>query len=124
MPSNPAGCEVLDELCLFCGATPDHVKPRGCKDDHDRDIARARERRRRNRSGQTGIQNAFEPKTELRDDASQRVVAQLGLGLEGVLDSGLPAAIPPTPFARAGDVPIMIILAAAWLYVIRRRAAK
>ncbi len=68
------------------------------------------------RAANTGISAVIDP--------LGRVVAQLGLGLEGVLDSGLPAAIPPTPYARAGDVPIMIILAAAWLYVIRRRAAK
>jgi apolipoprotein N-acyltransferase len=68
------------------------------------------------RAANTGISAVIDP--------LGRVVAELGLGLEGVLDSGLPAAIPPTPFARAGDVPIMIILAAAWLYVIRRRAAK
>jgi apolipoprotein N-acyltransferase len=68
------------------------------------------------RAANTGISAVIDP--------LGRVVAQLGLGLEGVLDSGLPAAIPPTPFARAGDVPIMIILAAAWFYVIRRRAAK
>jgi apolipoprotein N-acyltransferase len=53
-----------------------------------------------------------------------RVVARLGLGLEGVLDSTLPAAIPPTPYARAGDIPAAIILAVAWLFVIRRRATK
>jgi apolipoprotein N-acyltransferase len=68
------------------------------------------------RAANTGISAVIDP--------LGRVVARLGLGLEGVLDSGLPAAIPPTPYARAGDVPIMIILAAAWLYVIRRRGAK
>jgi apolipoprotein N-acyltransferase len=68
------------------------------------------------RAANTGISAVIDP--------LGRIVAQLGLGLEGVLDSGLPAAIPPTPYARAGDIPIMIILAAAWLYVIRRRAAK
>ena len=68
------------------------------------------------RAANTGISAVIDP--------LGRVVAQLGLGLEGVLDSGLPAAIPPTPYARAGDIPIVIILAAAWLYVIRRRAAK
>jgi apolipoprotein N-acyltransferase len=57
-------------------------------------------------------------------DPVGRIVARLGLGLEGVLDSGLPAAMPPTIYARAGDFPIMIILAAAWLFVIRRRTAK
>jgi apolipoprotein N-acyltransferase len=57
-------------------------------------------------------------------DPMGRVVARLGLGLEGVLDSTLPAAIPPTPYARAGDIPAAIILAVAWLFVIRRRATK
>src|SRR5580700_10227442 len=68
------------------------------------------------RAANTGISAVIDP--------LGRVVAQLGLGLEGVLDSDLPAAIPPTPYARAGDIPIVIILAAAWFYVIRRRAAK
>jgi apolipoprotein N-acyltransferase len=68
------------------------------------------------RAANTGISAVIDP--------LGRVVTRLGLGLEGVLDSGLPAAIPPTPYARAGDIPIMIILAAAWLFVIRRRNAK
>jgi len=68
------------------------------------------------RAANTGISAVIDP--------LGRVVARLGLGLEGVLDSGLPAAISPTPYARAGDIPIMIILAAAWLFVIRRRTAK
>lgn len=68
------------------------------------------------RAANTGISAVIDP--------VGRKVASLGLGLEGVLDSGLPAAIPPTAYARAGDIPIMIILAAAWLFVIRRRSAK
>ncbi len=68
------------------------------------------------RAANTGISAVIDP--------LGRIVAQLGLGLEGVLDSGLPAAIAPTLFARAGDGPILVILAAAWLYVIRRRTAK
>jgi apolipoprotein N-acyltransferase len=68
------------------------------------------------RAANTGISAVIDP--------LGRVVARLGLGLEGVLDSGLPAAIAPTPYARAGDIPIMIIIAAAWLFVIRRRTAK
>jgi apolipoprotein N-acyltransferase len=53
-----------------------------------------------------------------------RMVARLGLGLEGVLDSGLPSAIPPTIYARVGDIPAAIIVAAALIFVIRRRVAK
>ena len=68
------------------------------------------------RAANTGISAVIDP--------LGRIVAQLGLGLEGVLDSPLPAAIPPTPYARAGDLPVLIILAAAWLFVIRRRIAK
>jgi apolipoprotein N-acyltransferase len=68
------------------------------------------------RAANTGISAVIDP--------LGRLVARLGLGLEGVLDSGLPAAIPPTPYARTGDIPVMIILAAAWLFVIRRRTAK
>ena len=68
------------------------------------------------RAANTGISAVVDP--------LGRIVAQLGLGLEGVLDSDLPAAIPPTPYARAGDIPILIVLAIAWLLVIRRRIAK
>ena len=68
------------------------------------------------RAANTGISAVIDP--------LGRVVAQLGLGLEGVVDSPLPAAIPPTPYSRTGDIPIMIILAAAWLVVFRRRTAK
>ena len=68
------------------------------------------------RAANTGISAVIDP--------LGRLVARLGLGLEGVLDSNLPAAIPPTPYARAGDLPALIILAVAWLFVIRRRTAK
>jgi apolipoprotein N-acyltransferase len=57
-------------------------------------------------------------------DPLGRVVARLGLGLEGVLDSSLPSAIPPTIYARVGDTPAAILIAAALIFVIRRRAAK
>lgn len=44
-------------------------------------------------------------------DARGRVVAALGLGVEGVLDADLPAALPPTPYARTGDLPALLVLA-------------
>jgi apolipoprotein N-acyltransferase len=68
------------------------------------------------RAANTGISAVIDP--------MGRIVARLGLGLEGVLDSPLPAAIAPTPYARVGDIPILIILAGAWLFVFRRRTAK
>jgi apolipoprotein N-acyltransferase len=38
-------------------------------------------------------------------DPYGRVLAELGIGVDGVLDSGLPAAIAPTAFARLGQWP-------------------
>jgi apolipoprotein N-acyltransferase len=68
------------------------------------------------RAANTGISAVIDP--------SGRIVAQLGLGLEGVLDANLPAALPPTVYARLGDIPAAVIMAAALLLVFRRRAAK
>jgi apolipoprotein N-acyltransferase len=41
-----------------------------------------------------------------------------------VLDSSLPAAIPPTLYARFNDIPIAMIMAVAFIIVVRRRVAK
>ena len=68
------------------------------------------------RAANTGISAVIDP--------VGRVVARLGLGIEGVLDAGLPSAIPPTVYARSGDIPAAIMIAAAFLFIIRRRAAK
>jgi apolipoprotein N-acyltransferase len=68
------------------------------------------------RAANTGISAVIDP--------SGRIVAQLGLGIEGVLDSSLPAAIAPTIYARAGDVPAAIIVVTALIFIIRRRVAK
>jgi apolipoprotein N-acyltransferase len=68
------------------------------------------------RAANTGISAVVDP--------VGRIVARLGLGVEGVLDSGLPSAIPPTIYARTGDIPAAIIVAAAFILVIRRRATK
>jgi apolipoprotein N-acyltransferase len=68
------------------------------------------------RAANTGVSAVIDP--------LGRVVARLGLGVEGVLDATLPSAIAPTIYARLGDTPIAIILAAALLFVVRRRGAK
>jgi apolipoprotein N-acyltransferase len=68
------------------------------------------------RAANTGISAVIDP--------LGRIVARLGLGVEGVLDSNLPSAIPPTIYARAGDIPAAIIVAAALIFIIRRRVAK
>ena len=68
------------------------------------------------RAANTGISAVIDP--------SGRIVARLGLGLEGVLDSGLPSAIPPTIYARAGDIPAAIVVSVALMLAISRRARK
>jgi apolipoprotein N-acyltransferase len=56
-------------------------------------------------------------------DPVGRIIARLDLGVEGVLDSVLPAAIRPTIYARFGDLPASIIVAFAIIVVLRRRLA-
>ena len=68
------------------------------------------------RAANTGISAVIDP--------SGRIVARLGLGLEGVLDSPLPSALPPTIYARIGDGPAAVVVIAAWILVMRRRFAK
>jgi apolipoprotein N-acyltransferase len=68
------------------------------------------------RAANTGISAVIDP--------SGRIVARLGLGGEGVLDSALPAAIAPTIYARVGDIPAAIFVAAGLLLVLRRRVGK
>lgn len=45
-------------------------------------------------------------------DARGRIVTSLGLNQSGVIDAGLPVALPPTPYARFGDLGFAIILLA------------
>jgi apolipoprotein N-acyltransferase len=68
------------------------------------------------RAANTGISAVIDP--------LGRIVARLGLGLEGVLDSSLPSAIPPTVYARVGDIPATIMVFAAFIFVTRRRVMK
>lgn len=68
------------------------------------------------RAANTGISAVIDPEG--------RIVARLDLGIEGVLDAGLPAAIPPTVYARTGDIPAATIMVAALLLVIRRRISR
>jgi apolipoprotein N-acyltransferase len=68
------------------------------------------------RAANTGISAVIDP--------LGRIVARLGLGLEGVLDSGLPSAVPPTIYARIGDIPTAIIVVAALMLAISRRVRK
>jgi apolipoprotein N-acyltransferase len=65
------------------------------------------------RAANTGVSAVIDP--------LGRIVTQLGLGVEGVLDAKLPTAIPPTIYARIGDIPAATIVFAALLLVLQRR---
>jgi len=65
------------------------------------------------RAANTGISAVVDP--------VGRIVARLGLGIEGVLDAGLPSAIAPTIYARVGNYPAALIVIIALLVVTRRR---
>jgi apolipoprotein N-acyltransferase len=67
------------------------------------------------RAANTGISAVVDP--------AGRIIARLDLGVEGVLDAGLPAAISPTIYSRTGDIPAAMIVALAVLVAVRRRAA-
>jgi len=57
-------------------------------------------------------------------DARGRVVEALPFGTMGVLDTHIPGALPPTPYARWGDLPVLLLLAGlACLAFLRRRPA-
>jgi apolipoprotein N-acyltransferase len=68
------------------------------------------------RAANTGISAVIDP--------MGRIVARLDLGVEGVLDSSLPTAIAPTIYARSGDIPVAIMIAASLIFVVRRRGKK
>ena len=66
------------------------------------------------RAANTGISAVVDP--------LGRVVQSLPLGVEGVLDSPLPRALPATIYARAGDGPIaLVVMLAACVLVLQRR---
>ncbi|MBM2576252.1 apolipoprotein N-acyltransferase [Jannaschia sp. Os4] len=54
-------------------------------------------------------------------DARGRVLDALPLGEAGALDAALPPALPPTPYARLGDLPVaLLLLALALLWLLSR----
>ncbi|WP_246661493.1 apolipoprotein N-acyltransferase [Tardiphaga sp. vice352] len=67
------------------------------------------------RAANTGISAVIDP--------VGRITAKLDLGVEGVLDAGLPAAIAPTLYARMRDIPALIFVALGILVAVRRRTA-
>jgi len=67
------------------------------------------------RAANTGISAVIDP--------VGHVVARLGLGVEGVLDSGLPSSLPPTLYTRVGDWPAAVLVALAAIFAARRRTS-
>ncbi len=57
-------------------------------------------------------------------DARGRILASMQLGVQGRLDAALPGALAPTPYARWGDWPVLVLLTlfAAGLVMVRSRA--
>jgi apolipoprotein N-acyltransferase len=68
------------------------------------------------RAANTGISAVIDP--------MGRIVAKLGLGIEGVLDASLPAAIPPTIYARMPNYVAILMLAIALIFVAWRRVKR
>lgn len=65
------------------------------------------------RAANTGISAVVDP--------LGRIINALPLGADGILDSPLPQPIEPTLYVRTGDSPVGLVLAAAFLIVMRRR---
>lgn len=55
-------------------------------------------------------------------DGRGQITASLGLGVAGFLDVALPPALPITPYARSGDLPVLLLLIiCAGLLLLKRR---
>jgi apolipoprotein N-acyltransferase len=65
------------------------------------------------RAANTGVSAVIDPQG--------RIVAQLGLGTEGVLDATLPASRGPTVYGRIGDIPLVIVVMISLATAMRRR---
>lgn len=65
------------------------------------------------RVGNTGVTVVY--------DARGRTTARLPFQTEGALDAALPGALPPTPYARFGESPVLLLLAALSLTLFWRR---
>lgn len=64
------------------------------------------------RSANTGVSAVI--------DARGRIVAMLPLNVPGALDAPLPVALPPTLYARSGDIPILFFVLLATVAVLLR----
>jgi apolipoprotein N-acyltransferase len=66
------------------------------------------------RAANTGVSAVIDP--------LGRVVKSLPLGVEGIMDAALPRRIDPTLYARTGDAGVALVIGAALIIVVRRRA--
>lgn len=65
------------------------------------------------RAANTGISAVVDPMGQ--------IVAQLDLGVQAVLDSGLPDRAEPTIYARVGDIPAALMVALGMILVLLRK---
>jgi apolipoprotein N-acyltransferase len=65
------------------------------------------------RAANTGISAVVDP--------FGRILEQLPLGTEGVIDAGLPERLEPTLYLRGGDILVKVLFGLALLFVVRRR---
>lgn len=56
-------------------------------------------------------------------DARGRITAALPFGTQGFLDVALPGALPAPPYARWGEIPALLLLAALALLALRRQSS-
>jgi apolipoprotein N-acyltransferase len=68
------------------------------------------------RAANTGISAVVDP--------VGRILKSLPLGVEDVLDAPLPAPLPPTPYARFGDIPAAGMVTLAFILVVWRRGRR
>jgi apolipoprotein N-acyltransferase len=68
------------------------------------------------RAANTGISAVIDP--------LGRIVKSLPLGAEGIMDASLPRRIDATLYARTGDTGVALVIGAALIIVIRRRAKR
>ena len=63
------------------------------------------------RAANTGISAVVDARGRIATDTAGRP-ASLGLGLQGVIDAAVPGALAAPPYARLGDLPLLVVLLA------------
>ena len=53
-----------------------------------------------------------------------RILAEIPLGVADFIDAPLPAALPPTPYSRTGDLPVALLIGAGLLLLLSARLRK